>query len=125
MLNEKDLVLLEKIQSFFKVGNIRTNKSNNAVCFSVQSVKDLHSVILPHFNKYPLISQKRTDFELFKLVIDMMLNKQHLNLSGLQTIVNIRAAINKGLSAKLKEYFPNTVPMVKPLFSSVSKPDFY
>ena len=52
-LNEKDLVLLKKIQSFFAKGSIRKNKVNNAVIFAVQSIKDLATVIIPHFEKYP------------------------------------------------------------------------
>ena len=97
-LNEKDLVLLKKIQSFFAKGSIRKNKVNNAVIFAVQSIKDLATVIIPHFEKYPLISQKRVDFELFKQVVVIMINKQHLSLSGLQEVVNIRASMNKGFT---------------------------
>ena len=45
-----------------------------------------------------LISQKRADFELFKQVVVIMINKQHLSLSGLQEVVNIRASMNKGFT---------------------------
>ena len=37
------------------------------VKFSVVSIKDLAKLI-NHFDNYPLITQKRTDFELFKQV---------------------------------------------------------
>jgi len=36
--------------------------------FRVESVKDLAKV-LDHFEKYPLITQKRADYELFKQAI--------------------------------------------------------
>jgi len=74
-LNEKDLALLEKIQSFFAVGGIRRNKVNNSVVFAVQSIKDLATVIIPYFDKFPLISQKRADYELFKQVVVRMIRK--------------------------------------------------
>ena len=62
-LNKADLLLLNKIQSFFKgVGNIWIDRANNAYVYSVSSVKDLTSVIIPHLNKFPLLSQKRADF---------------------------------------------------------------
>jgi hypothetical protein len=33
--------------------------------------------------------------------------KEHLTLSGLQKIVNLKASLNNGLSKSLKEAFPN------------------
>jgi len=33
--------------------------------YSVQSLKDLTEVIIPHFIKYPLLTQKQADFCLF------------------------------------------------------------
>lgn len=41
--------------------------------------------------------------------------KDHLTSEGLQKIVNIRASINLGLTEKLKENFPNTLPVARPL----------
>lgn len=41
--------------------------------------------------------------------------KEHLTQEGLQTIVNLKASINLGLSNKLKENFPNTVPVQRPV----------
>jgi hypothetical protein len=40
-----------------------------------------------------------------------MLNKVHNTLEGLQQIVNYKASLNLGLSKKLKEAFPLTVPI--------------
>ena len=61
-----------------------------------------------------LITKKKEDFILFKEVIDMVKNGEHLNPEGLQNFVNIRASINLGLSDKLKEAFPETVPVKRP-----------
>jgi hypothetical protein len=58
--------------------------------------------------------QKLFYYILFRKVVILMLNKEHLNKDGLQKIVNIRASINKGLSAKLKAAFPDTVAYPKP-----------
>jgi hypothetical protein len=38
------------------------------------------STIIPHFEKYPLITQKRVDFEFFKQAVHIMNNKEHLIL---------------------------------------------
>lgn len=52
------------------------------------------AVIIPHFDNYPLITQKLADYLLFKQAIQVIKHKEHLTVSGLQTIVNIRASLN-------------------------------
>jgi hypothetical protein len=75
-------------------------------------------VIIAHFffgkNKYPLISQKRADFELFKLALSYMLGL-HLTMEGLKKIIAIKYSINKGLTDNLKVAFPNITPVSRPL----------
>jgi hypothetical protein len=55
-----------------------------------------------------------------------MNRKEHLRMEGLQKIVSIRASINKGLSAKLTEAFPNIVPIERPLVevTKISDPNW-
>jgi sulfite reductase beta subunit-like hemoprotein len=62
-LHQKDKALLEQIQSYFGAGNIHKEGSRQSLQFRVCSIKDLAKII-DHFNKYPLITQKRADFEL-------------------------------------------------------------
>jgi hypothetical protein len=38
----------------------------------------------------------------------------HLTKSGLFQIVNIKASFKKGLNSKLLEFFPKSVPILKP-----------
>lgn len=65
-LHIKDKPLLVKIQSFFKIGYIKIRKREGITTgiYSVQSLKDIYNVIIPHFSKYPILTQKRADFEL-------------------------------------------------------------
>lgn len=73
-------------------------------------------LVINHFDKYPLLSQKRVDFELFKQVINLILRREHLTNSGLQEIVNIKASMNFGvLSDKLLTSYPNTVAVIRPI----------
>jgi hypothetical protein len=95
--------------------------SNNrdVVTFRVISIKDINEVIIPHFIQYPLITNKYADFELFRQAVYMLQHKQHLNPEGLQKIVNLRASLNNGLSDKLKKFYPNTNPVVRPEVKSI------
>lgn len=80
-------------------------------------------MIVPHFDKYPLITQKKADFILFKNVVDLMNRKEHLTMDGLLKIVAIKASMNKGLSNQLKEYFPNLTPVLRPVIKDQEIPD--
>jgi len=111
-LHKKDVLLLKQIQTFFNVGNIYTHRSNLA--YTVQSFNDLSLVIIPHFDKYPLLTQKRSDFLFFKLVVNLLKNNEQASFEGLQNIINIRASMNKGLSKELLNNFPNTIPFNRP-----------
>ena len=57
------------------------------------------------------MTKKRADYELFKSIVDLMCNKEHLSPDGLQKIVNLRASMNNGLSDMLKAAFPETKPV--------------
>jgi hypothetical protein len=94
-------------------------------------------VIIAHFDKYPLISQKWADFELFKLAVNIMLNEEHRTMEGIKKkLVSIKASMNRGLPDKLKEAFPiksppaslqgaTIIPVVRPLVPTKTIPDPY
>ncbi|KAF8241176.1 hypothetical protein K440DRAFT_575328 [Wilcoxina mikolae CBS 423.85] len=117
-LHGKDIALLYEIQSFFGVGKITIRRRNNSAVYAVKSLKYLINVIIPHFSKYPLLTQKRVDFELFKLVCELMNNKEHKTMAGLLKIVSIRASLGKGISRKLTEFFPDIVPAEIPFIKT-------
>lgn len=73
--------------------------------YSVSSVKDLVNIIVPHFLKYPLLTQKGADFILFKQIVELMDNRAHLTIEGFNKIINIKAAMNLGLSDSFKYEF--------------------
>ena len=111
--HKKDKVLLERIRNFFGVGSITKNGAE-AIQYRVSSIKDL-AKILDHFDKYPLLTQKLADYELFKQAFKLMERGEHLTLDGLNKIVAIKASMNRGLSEKLKLAFPDVVPVIRPL----------
>lgn len=81
-LHSRDLALLLEIKEFFECGIIVKNDSKNEVSFRVNSLQDLTKKIIPHFEKYPLLTP--ADFKLFKQVIELMQNKAHLTTEGLK-----------------------------------------
>jgi len=92
----------------------------DSVQYRVASIHDLTNIVIPHFIKYPLITQKQADFLLFKKVIELINNKEHLTLEGLLKIVSIKGSLNLGLSPELKEAFPDIDLEKRPVINSIS-----
>lgn len=112
-LHLKDLALLEQIQLFFGVGKI-SKLGAESVQFRVYALEDL-KVILHHFDKYPLLTNKQSDYLLFKEVVNLMQEGKHLTLEGLNKIVSIKAVLNnRELSDNLKLALPNIEPVLMP-----------
>lgn len=93
-------------------------KNDNSITYLVTSIKDLQ-VIREHFDKYPLITKKRADFELWIQIFSLIKNRKHLTVEGLNKIVGIKASINLGLSDtpsgnNLKAAFPYIFPVQRP-----------
>lgn len=113
-LHQKDQALLEMIKAYFGgVGNIN-KQDKDSIQYKITSVKDL-AVIINHFDKYPLITQKRADYILFKQAFELISCKEHLTNEGFHKVLAIKASINKGLSDKLKCSFPGVVPGSRPI----------
>lgn len=101
VLHCRDLPLLEKIQTFFGgVGTISRSKVRNTASFCVSSIKEINNVIIPHFDKYKLLTKKQIDFELFKSVVELINKGEHLTNEGLIKIIAFKASINTGLIPK-------------------------
>ena len=110
-LHIRDLTLLQQIQTYFGgYGGIYTKTGGVGYIYKISSLSHITEVIIPHFDLFPLKSDKLADFMLFKLIIAKIQLKEHLTLEGVKDIVAIRASLNKGLSDELKASFPNVTP---------------
>ena len=124
-VHQKDLVILEGLKSYFGVGNIYLEKERNVARYSVETSKNLIEVIIPHFNEYPLITQKQADFLLFKEAVKKIYRKEHLNQTGLEEILSLKASSNLGLSHKLQSSFPYVKPYPRPSILNQTVPHPY
>lgn len=106
-LHVRDKNLLLQIKTFFnETGNIYVIK-DKAVLYQVRDLSAIQRVVIPHFEKYSLITQKQSDFILFKKIVKLMGEGKHLNKESLIDIIKLRASLNKGLPDKLKIHFMN------------------
>ena len=100
-LHKKDRAVLELIKNYLGIGHI-TEQGSEAVRLRINSIKDF-ACLMDHLEKYPLITKKWEDYQLFKIAFSIIESKEHLTIEGLKKLVNIKASMNKGgLSNELK-----------------------
>lgn len=97
--HKTDLDLMLNLKDFFceNIGKIVISK--DTCTYRVDKLNDIFEVIIPHFDKYPLVTQKLADYILFKEIVNLMKNKEHLTLDGLKKILSLKASLNLGLSS--------------------------
>lgn len=122
-LHLRDILLIRKIHSFFGVGSVY-ERENDVAIYSVKSLEDIKNIIIPHFDKYPLITQKKADYILFKEVINLLNKKAHRDTEGVKKIIGFKSSMNKGLSEKLRDQFPFVLPEPRPIIGFLEIPDF-
>ena len=113
VLHKRDVEILERIQNYFCVGKIYKLGSQSNI-LHISSIKDLE-VVFNHFDKYPLVTQKLADYNLFKLAYNIIINKEHLTQEGLLKLVAIKGSLNLGLATELQLAFPHVIPVKRPL----------
>ena len=112
-IHYRDIKLLEKILNYFdKVGNI-TIRKDGYIELIVSSLKDI-KILINHFDTYPLITNKWSDYQIFKEVFVLINNKQHLSIEGFKKILSLKAVFNKGLPYQLKATFSGISPTIRP-----------
>ena len=86
--------VLHTFKKYFGCGAIRPDRSDRTLKYEVRSINDLVYKVIPHFEKYPLISSKNRDAGKFMDVCRMMRDKKHLTKEGFKEILNLAVQIN-------------------------------
>jgi LAGLIDADG endonuclease len=66
----------------------------DVVQLQITTFSDVINIIIPFFEKYPVLGQKTLDFLEFKNVSRLMLNRKHLTVEGFQQIIKIKEGMN-------------------------------
>ena len=89
-------MILELIRDFFGCGRIAEKGPNSDVMtYSVYRRRDLESVIIPFFDRYPLVSRKHEDFLKFRDVVLAMQQGLHRTDDGFRRIVELAFSMNQ------------------------------
>lgn len=91
-LHKRDLELLKRIKSYFNEVGI-VGVYGDLAYYHVSSKNEIIKVIIPHFDKYPLITQKQKDFLLFKQIMELVNKDEHLNSEGFNKVINLKTSL--------------------------------
>ncbi|GAA5121482.1 hypothetical protein GCM10023339_38420 [Alloalcanivorax gelatiniphagus] len=77
-MHEKDRALIQSTLDFFGgigyiTGNVSKPNNRAMVDFRVSTLNDIIKIIIPHFYNFPLITQKSSDYIIFKQIALLML----------------------------------------------------
>ena len=93
--HQRDVQLLYALKQFFGCGVVRRNHGER-LAYRVRSLDHLNEKIVPFFEKHPLKSKKRVDFQKFRKILQLMTKKEHLKSDGIERIRAIAKTMNTG-----------------------------
>src|SRR5437763_3094458 len=79
--------VLHALQAYFGCGSIRPDRSDKTLKWETRRLEDFLDRVIPHFERYPLLSGKRLDFERFAAVCDLQAAGAHRTTAGRIEIV--------------------------------------
>ena len=86
--------VLQLIESTFGCGSIRPDRSDRTLKWETRRLEDLLDPVIPHFERFPLLSGKRHDFDRFASVCRLMAGGAHRSRGGLIEIVELARMMN-------------------------------
>lgn len=91
--HKRDIELIKRIANFLDCGFIIEQPNVSTVSLNCKKTSDILNKIIPFFDNYPLIGNKRLDYEDFYKIAILIKNNSHLTEQGLK---NIKTGMNRG-----------------------------
>jgi len=96
--NPKGKVILDFLKKRLDCGYIKPNDSKNSsdksLAYVVRDIFSLKSKVIPFFEEKLFI--KREEFQKFRKIIELMVEKKHLTTQGFREIIDISYSMNTG-----------------------------
>jgi len=86
---------MKSIIKYLNCGRLKNRNSEPAVDFLVNRYTDIKTKVISFLEQYPLQSVKQKDFKDFCKAAEIIGNKEHLTLKGMEKIKIIKAGMNK------------------------------
>ena len=86
--------VLYALQAYFGCGSIRPDRSDRTLKWETRRLEDILERVVPHFERWPLMSGKHEDFVRFASVCRLMAAGEHRRREGLVEIVELARGMN-------------------------------
>jgi LAGLIDADG DNA endonuclease family protein/NADH-ubiquinone oxidoreductase (complex I) subunit 5/GIY-YIG catalytic domain-containing protein len=96
--HSRDLRLMEKIVEYFGSGKIYKYGGKSAVSLTIVDFTGITNIIVPFFNKNPIIGIKLYDYLDWCKIHSLMINRSNLTVEGINSIREIKSGMNIGRS---------------------------
>jgi hypothetical protein len=87
---------MENIVNYLGAGKIYKYPNTPAVCLTIVKFSDICNIIIPFFNKCPILGVKLEDYLDWCKIKNSINEGKHLTEEGLNFIREIKSGMNKG-----------------------------
>lgn len=99
---QKDKTILPLFKRWLGCGTLRT-RSDGVIYYEVTNLESLKERVIPFFRKFTFFSSsKKTNFRIFRQIVEMMGSGEHLSEEGMKRILLLREELNTGHGRKRK-----------------------
>ena len=92
--NERDIQLMELLKKYLGSGTIEINTKTSVLMLTITKISIITKIIIPLFNKYPLLGVKYLDYLDWCKIANLMSEGKHLTNKGLKLIKEIKYGMN-------------------------------
>ena len=107
-ISQKELNILTWIKSLLHCGTIRARR-DGVYYYEVTSLQALLDIIIPFFDTYYLKTKKLQAFSIFKKIVDMMKNHEHLKKEGILKIYDLRDTVKVARQRKFSRAYLESI----------------
>ncbi len=101
-ISQKDRVILALIKNELGCGTLRERK-DGVVYYEVTNIASLKERIIPFFERFGFLSaRKKRNFSIFKSIVKLMANGDHISEEGFRAVLELRETLNEGKGRKRK-----------------------
>ena len=111
--SQMDVAPLDLFRRTLRCGTIR-KAGNGGWYYEVNSLRDIHTAVIPFFRRFQLVGQKALEFEMFERAVELI--SAGLNDATYVEVLQIRERMNGGgkrrhtMEKILRDYTPNSAP---------------
>ncbi|PIW35098.1 MAG: hypothetical protein COW25_01050 [Candidatus Nealsonbacteria bacterium CG15_BIG_FIL_POST_REV_8_21_14_020_37_12] len=101
-VSQRDITILFLYKRWLGCGTLRKRR-DGVVYYEVMNIKSLAERVIPFFEKFKFYSfSKKTNFRIFKKIMEIMSEGKHLQKEGFEEILKLREQLNQGRGRKRK-----------------------